>query len=102
MEISCPDCGKKFSSEESMEQHRKAKHTIPEKPKKKLNMKMAGIAAAAVLVVALFLLSGINFASNDSYSIQRDRGNVFGPDNSTITVTEYSDFECPFCGQAAP
>ena len=101
MEFACSECGKKFGSEEAKDQHFAAKHAV-EKPKRKLNIKKTAIAAAAVILAALLIISGINFASTTPYTVQRDRGNIFGPENATVTFTEYSDFECPFCGQAEP
>ena len=100
MKTECPDCSKKFDSPEAMEQHRKDKHTA-EKPKRKMNMKRIGIAAAIIIIIIgiglFFILS-----PSPTYTIQRERTNFAGPENATVTVIEFSDFECPFCGKAAP
>ncbi|MEV0405769.1 Na+/H+ antiporter NhaA [Actinoallomurus sp. NPDC050550] len=34
--------------------------------------------------------------------VDPDRDHIRGPEESLVTMVEYGDFECPFCGQAEP
>ena len=55
-----------------------------------------------LIIIALFAAVLVAGCSTTGYVVKARGINSMGPANATVTITEYSDFECPFCGQAEP
>ncbi len=115
----CDQCEREFNTETGLSQHKNDKHDATshdkreqkkdqlskareeesKKVKGKHNMKMILIAVGILFVLgvgyyAYSFLPGYTPSSQGS-------NNTLGARNATVTILEYSDFECPFCGKFA-
>jgi protein-disulfide isomerase len=48
------------------------------------------------------LLGSTETITDLAYPVDPDRDHIRGPAEALVTLVEYGDFECPYCGQAEP
>ena len=66
----------------------------------KISKLLYGVAAVVVFVAIGAMLLFNVAPTTTGYSVGSE--NVLGSENAKVTIEEYSDFECPFCGRAEP
>jgi protein-disulfide isomerase len=59
------------------------------------------IIAVVVVLIGIFIITGNNKAAAPSGSSQ-PTSHVEGQNQDKVTLVEYGDYECPFCGQYYP
>lgn len=96
MEYECNSCGKKFSSEESLNQHSSMSHPIVEK-KAKVSLKKYFVFAIILLIiiVSIFLVRGYMKSPgkfDDFAKCLGEKGVVYGNDYCSYTVTQLGYF----------
>ena len=61
--------------------------------------KIIGIVAVIAIGASIVYSNHVSNLANEGISFT---ANIKGSENATVVLTEYSDFQCPACGQFAP
>jgi Na+/H+ antiporter NhaA len=59
-------------------------------------------AALPARARARALLGGVEQLVDLTMAVDPDRDHIRGPEDAVVTIVEYGDFQCPYCGRAEP